>query len=417
MHFEGYINNRVRLWQEPRCRTFVATAVAVAGVGLGAASAAGAFSPTVNEPDTQAEAEQMQQLEAQYLPAILGLQAAQQEGGSYTLPPDIAQALQQAGIQLSGGQASPQQASQLSSLQSQLAAAQQQLQNTPQSSGMTEKGIPIPNQAYSQLQYQIQNLKGQISNINNNVGSTANFAGEGTAQTEGQIMQQEAAGQLANAQEFDPQFIATALQEEQQANPQQFAARQAEYNDIQNELNNPIPSPVSQTLNDQISERVAAGNQLTPEEQAMLQSAVAQSGGGDPNSFETQLTTGLPGEQRALGNTMAGTSFLASGETPSDIALREQQQGISNLSNFANSTTPEAQFGELSGAQSTATPNFQSGWSPSYSGQAAAELGQTGAATQYGENVDTALNYANPWTAGLSGVLSGANTLANAGVI
>lgn len=414
--------NRIRLKPQFECRTFVGTVVAVAGLGLGAASAAGAFTPSVNTPNTAKEAEQMQALEAQYLPAILGLEAAQQEGGSYTLPADVAAELQKLGINLPQGAATSTETANAGAINSQISALQKQLQGiSPTTQVATGKnGLATQaNPAYTKIQQQIAGLQEKLQKSGASGGSdTINFAGQGTADVQGQIEQQLAAGQLAEGQKYDPQFIAQALAEEQQANPQGVAARTAEYNDIQNSINNPQPvSPVSTTMNNQVQEQVAAGSNLTPEEQQMLQSAVSASGGGNGTNFGTDLTTGFAGEQRALENAGSGATWLSSGETPQDIQEREMQQNIANLGSFVGGQTPENQFSELSGAGSSPTPNFQSGYLPSYSGNAAAQLGASAGASQYSNEADLALNSASPWTAGLSAVLGGTKALAGAGVV
>lgn len=423
---EEFQSNRIRLFQEPRCYTFVTAAIigasaSLIGTGVGAASAAGAFSPSVTEPNTKKEAEQLENLEAEYLPDILGIEAAQQEGGSYTLTPDVVEALQKAGMSLSGGELSSAQQQQLSSLESQLSTLQEQLSSTPETLGNVTgaKGVQT-NPAYTALESQISSIQKQIKALNNSP-STVNFSGEGTASVEGQIESQEAAGQLAEGQEYDPQFIAQELAEEQQADPQQFAARQAEYQMLENAINNPQTSPVSQTMENQIQQRVNAGSGLTPEEQAMLNAAVA----GQPNEgttgsqpdFALYPTTGFAGEQRALQNAGSGAAWLASGETPADIQYRQEQADLGDLSAYISGETPESQFSELSGAGASPTPNYQSGYLPSYQGQQAADIGASAAATQYGENVNEALTQSNPWVVGLSGVLGGANALAGAGVI
>jgi hypothetical protein len=348
---------KMRLFAEPRCHTYIAIAIAGVGVagslGLGGASAAGAFSPSIPTPNTAAEAEQMQQLQAQYLPEILGIEAAGQEGGTYTLPKNIAKQLEEQGFKFSDWK---------------------------------------------------KNKSGQ---------PTISFAGKGTANAQGAIEQQLAQGQLEEGQQLDPQEIATQLAQEQQADPQQFAARAAEYGQLENAIQNPQTSPVSQTLQNQTSQQVAAGSLLTPEEQSMLNQAVSQNG----VNYGTDLTTGFEGEQRALTNADAGSNFLATGETPADIAYRQQQQNIANLAAYSGGQTPEAQFGEVSGANQPVAPEFSTSYQPSYSGAAAAQEGAAGGIQQYGENVQEQLQQANPWVTGLSSVLNVGNALASAGGI
>ena len=395
--------------------SFIGTAVAVASVGLGAASAAGAFTPSVNYPNTAASSAQMANVEASLLPEQLQMQAAAQEGGT-TLNP---------GYTVAGNSDTVR-----AQLQQQIAQLQAQIANSaPRGGGhdqMTANGQGLNTQLQS-LQQQLASFppgstvyKDANGKIVPESQAVSNFSGNSTADIQKQIMTQLAQGQLATAQQYDPQFIAQAAAQEAQANPQGVQARQQLYNDIQSQINNPPSSPVAQTMQNQIKEKVNAGSGLTPEEQAVLNSAVNQSQtgdtGGQPN-LDSALTTGFAGEQRALQNAGSGATWLASGQTPADLNYRAQQQDLSNLSSYISGKTPESQFSELSGANAGPTPTTSTNYLPSYNGEAAATQGANAALSQYGEQVGQALNTANPWSAGLSTVLGGANTLAKAGVL
>lgn len=149
----------------------------------------------------------------------------------------------------------------------------------------------------------------------------------------------------------------------------------------------------------------------------MLASTVAaQPGGGGnpPTDFSRDLTTGFAGQARGLANANAGTSWLASGETPEDIQYRSEQQNLSNLGNYISGTTPQSQFGSLSGASQGPTPVTQAPSLPTLPGNSE-QLGAAGASAQYGAQTGAAENTANPWMAGLSGILGVGNTLAGAG--
>ena len=241
-----------------------------------------------------------------------------------------------------------------------------------------------------------------------------NFAGYGQADVQGAIQKQLAEGQLANAQKYDPQFIAEQLAQEKQANPQGVAARDALYNEIQQQIANPPKSPVADTMQSQIQERVNAGGGLTPEEQSILNQSVNSSGGSNQPDLSGGLTSGFAGQERALQNAGSGATWLSSGNTPQDIQYRSQQQNLSNLSNYISGKTPQSQFSQLSGAQSGPTPQTSTNYLPSYNGEAASNLGAQGAATQYGQNVQQAINTPNPWTSGLSMALNAAPILQKA---
>jgi hypothetical protein len=345
--------------------------VGIASAGVGIASAAGAFTPS--QPNLGAASKEMANLQAEQLPIMNQLQAEAQLGGSVLTPSQQAQ---------------------IDSINKEIEGLQ-----TPskRNGGTTDNSAAI------------QALQNKIKDIQNNKTS---FAGYSTADIQKQLLGQQAQGQLESAQKFDPQFIAEAQAQEAQANPQGVAARGQLYQDIENQIANRPQSPVANTMDKQISERVAAGSGLTPEEQAVLDNSVNQSilgtSGNNPD-LASALTTGFAGQERAAGNAQAGAAWLASGETPSDIQYRADQQNLSNLSSFINGQTPESQFGQLSGAQTGATPvtpavpqqgaNFNAG-----------NQGISGALQQFSNQTNTPSN----WTTGISGVLGAANTAAAA---
>ena len=243
-----------------------------------------------------------------------------------------------------------------------------------------------------------------------------NYAGMSEADIQGTIMKKLAEGQIADAQKYDSQFIASALAQEEQANPQGVEARKMLYDDIQKQIKNPPVSPVSNEIQRQVSEKVAAGSGLTAEEQQMLDASIKERGGTTPGAdFSSPLTTGQAGFKREMANAGAGTSWLSSGQTPEDIQYRSDQQNLSNLAAYISGQTPQSQFKELSGAQSGPTPNYTGTTPLPSSNTGAGAQGASAAVTGYGQQVKAALNSVNPWIAGLSGVLGAANTAGAAG--
>jgi hypothetical protein len=243
------------------------------------------------------------------------------------------------------------------------------------------------------------------------------FVGMSEADIQGTIMTKLAQGQLTNAQDYDSQYIASALAQEAQSNPQGVLARSELYGQIQKQIATPSPvSPVSTEMQRQKTEQVAAGSGLTTEEQQMLDASIKERGGTTPGAdFASTMTTGIPGEQRALKNAEAGTSWLSSGQTPEDVQYRADQQNLSNLSAYIGGQTPESQFKELSGAQSGPTPNY-SGTTPLpganlNAGAQGAQAGVTG----YQQGITAALNQPNSWMTGLSALLGAGNTIGAAG--
>ena len=252
---------------------------------------------------------------------------------------------------------------------------------------------------------------------------TIDFNGFGAAQAAAMNAQQSAASQLALEQQYDPKFIAQALQEEQQADPESVAAR--------NEMNNLVDQqaniattpanfnePVSMMLNSQIQDTLnaAQNNSLTSLDTQRLNAAVADAlnsrgnggpGGGAPppyRDWQQPLTTGFPGEQRQSQAAQSAIGFLGSGSDPEDIEYRRTQQNLANLSAEANGQTPSSQFASLSGSSSGPAQLAQGPALPlmSDNGATAQQVGLQNWQTQ----MQNANNQINPWMVGLSGALN-----------
>lgn len=249
---------------------------------------------------------------------------------------------------------------------------------------------------------------------------TFNFSGMGAAEVQSQLQQQLAGVRLNLQQTYGPQFIQNELAQEQQAEPQQFAARQQEYNTLENQLNTPFVQPAANTLDTQVQQQLTAARNHTLD--PMMTSAL-MGGGADAAGargqaalsqaqLEQPLTTGQAGYQQQLAALQAGMGELQSGSNPQDIAYRHLQQNMANLGAFANSQTPEAEFGSLSGASNGAAP-FNPGQSlptmPNNSmGAQQAALGSWQTQLQAVES------QMNPWMGGLSSALGIGNSLAAA---
>lgn len=363
--------------------------MAAIGLALTAGSMAVTYSGALNptQPNLGQASKQMAELQAELLPFINAEQAAAQEGGT----------IDQTFI-------SPKQQKQIDKINSEIANTQSQLDKAQASGNQVE---------ISRLQGELSKQQGQLQQIKG-IPIKGDFTGFSTADIQGAIQKQLAAGQLGIEQQFDPQFIQAALAQEKLANPQGVAAREMEQNLIQQQIKNPPVSPVSNAMEKQIEGRVAAGSGLTPEEEAQLASTVAQAvsarGNQDTAGFADDLTTGIKGTQRELANTESGASWLASGETPEDISFRANQQNMANLANFIAGRTPQSQFGSLTAASSGATPLANSSQLSSLPTNAET-LGSGGALNRY----QAQFNNANPWMVGTSALLGGLNVAGSAG--
>jgi hypothetical protein len=382
-------------------------------------SAAGVGQP--NEPNLGSSSKQLSDFEASILPEQRALQAASEEGGSalnygYTQSDTAIQernklnqqiaTLQQRIAGAKGGSSGGQEANygqrQLAGDQAQLASLQAQLAAIPASG----------NTVYL-------NSKGQVVPASQAV---ANFSGYGTADVQGKIATQNALNQLALSQKYDPQFIAQALSEEQQADPQSVAARGEESNLIQEQINRPLNEPVADMLNSQVQDTLNAANNdsLTAMDRARLDAAVSSAlgdrGSGPTNGTDTfaqPLTTGFAGEQRQANAAQSATGLLASGSSPEDISYRREQQNLANLSAEVNGKTPESEFSSLSGAQSGPTPVKTGAPLPTMPSDAMQAQGP--AMQDWLSQSNYQASQANPWMTGLSSLIGVGGAAANLG--
>jgi hypothetical protein len=396
------------------------TTIALGGLALTAGTTAYSIYSAANQPQPPNEAAssaQMAQTNAALLPLQRGMAAAAQTGGAYTFNLPQGASASRLGIQTAGGGWYGPNGQLVSGSQnymvpqanpgySRYGTAPQYNYVTPQSLGLTWKpgsgtinGVPIK-----------QNSDGSY---------TIDFNGFGTAQAAATDTQQTAASQLALEQQYDPKFIATALQQEQQADPESFAARNELSNLIGQQASAPLNEPVSTMLNSQIQDTLnaAQNNTLTQTDTARLNAAVSDAlasrgrgsaTGNQPyQNWEQPLTSGFAGEQRQSQAAQSVMGFLGSGSDPEDIEYRRTQQNLANLAAEANGQTPSSQFASLSGAASGPASRFAGSQGPmlplmSDNGAAAQQIGLQNWETQ----MQNANNQVNPWMAGLTGMLA-----------
>lgn len=383
---------------------------AAASVAIGAASfglsASGALTPTVNQPNLGAASQQLSNTEAGLLPIQRGMASAAAEGGQYTFSPPPGMNIDQFAKQI-GFQPPP-----------------SEVTNSPQANqfglGM-DKALGItPTAAQQAGTSASQQATGGPGIVRNADGTyTVNFKGYGQAQTQSTIANQEAAGQLALAQKYDPAFINASLQQEKEADPQGYAARQAENALIQKQISDTPDQPVADMLQSQVESRVNAGKGLDDFDTSTLNNAVAQAlqsrgGGATGADYSEPLTTGAQGVQRQLAGEQEGIGELSSGTTPEDVDYRREQQNLANLSAQVNGQTPESEFHSLSGAQSGPTPMVGGPSLPQTPGDT---TGQAASATlgSYGTQLQNLGRQANPWLSGVTTLLNGAGAAGQAG--
>ena len=249
------------------------------------------------------------------------------------------------------------------------------------------------------------------------------FTGLGTADVQNQMSDQMAQTLLDIQQGLGPQYIAQRLQDLQQADPTGYAARKQLFDRIMAEAGQSAPNlPLSQDTQAAILGELQKGTGLSPEEIMQVQQGTrggqVASGiylGNAPAQAEADAVVQAGDQMQAQRQGAAG-QFLSSGVSPSDITFRKIQQDMADLGAFISGTTPTAQFSSLSGAQSTAAPYPDTGYSPySLNEGQGVQQGISNAFGLYSENANWAQNNINPYLAGLSATTGLVGTAANLG--
>jgi hypothetical protein len=389
--------------------TVIGVVGAVGGLAETGYALAGGNQPQY--PNEAASSAQMAQTNAALLPIQRGMAAAAQTGGSYTFNLPQGASASSLGIQNIGGGWYDGNGKLVSTDPNYAAWFGQ---GNPGGSGANRGRAEVPFRQGLTWRPGTATINGVPIKQNGDGSYTIDFNGFSAAQAAAAEAQQNAASQLALEQQYDPKFIAQALQQEQQADPQSVAARAEMGNLIQQQANAPLNEPVSTMLNSQIQDALnaAQNNSLTPTDTARLNAAVSDALGSRGNGraevpfrqgVGELLTSGFPGEQRQSQAAQSALGFLASGSDPEDIAYRRTQQNLANLAAEANGQTPSSQFASLSGASSGPAQLAQGPTLPlmSDNGAAAQQIGLQNWETQ----MQNANNQVNPWMAGISSML------------
>jgi hypothetical protein len=254
-----------------------------------------------------------------------------------------------------------------------------------------------------------QHIPGRTDNLD--------FRGYGTADIQGELARQMEQVQQQLEEKYGTQFAEEARKEAELADPQGFAARDKEYQMIQDELNHPMPiNPLSGTLDQQTLERLKAGSGLDAMSNDLLDSAVARANadrGGSTRAGDVanEMSTGMEGAARRQAGVTAAQNWLSSGSTPADIEYRREQQALADAGAFVGGRTPESQFGNLSGAGRGAAP-FSPGGPNQEATSGAANAAPGFGVSAWQQSLRNQSSQANPWMAGLSGLLGSIGALA-----
>lgn len=243
-------------------------------------------------------------------------------------------------------------------------------------------------------------------------GQEYDFTGLGNADVSAKMSDQMAQALLDIQRNYGEAYIRQRLADLKQADPTGYAARQQLFDKILADSKANPNRPLAEDLQSEVNSMLQSAGQLDKRGMEQVQQGVRGKQvargiflGNAPTSQEAtavvQASQNLRDQQQA-----AAQSYLQSGISPEDVEYRRIQQSLANLGAFANGTSPQAQFGSLSGAQNGAAP-----FNPvNYSNPASLNMGQSAqAGINFANSIyQTNNQQANPW---LGAATTGINAL------
>ena len=247
----------------------------------------------------------------------------------------------------------------------------------------------------------------------------ADFTGFGEADVQGKIAEDYADLMIELGDKYGQQFVEEARKQLELSDPEGMAAREKMGQMIEQQAQETPERPVADLMDQQVGEQLEAGNRLDAMSRdvldASLQDALRARGQtGSVDQFAQPMETGLAGDARRQAGIQKALGWLSSGATPEDVQFRREQQNLANMGAYIGGRTPQAEFANLSGAQQGATPMRGGSQLPTMN-QNAGQSSQQAALNDWQTQMGYAANQANPWMAGLSGLLGVGSAAGKAG--
>lgn len=247
----------------------------------------------------------------------------------------------------------------------------------------------------------------------------ADFTGFGEADVQGKIAEDYADLMIELGDKYGQQFVEEARKQLELSDPEGMAAREKMGQMIEQQAEETPERPVADLMEQQVGEQLEAGNRLDAMSRdvldASLQDALRARGQtGSIDQFAQPMETGLAGDARRQAGIQKALGWLSSGATPEDVQFRRDQQNLANMGAYIGGRTPQAEFANLSGAQQGATPMRGGAPLPTMN-QNAGQSSQQAALNDWQTQMGYEANQANPWMAGLSGLLGVGSAAGKAG--
>ena len=247
----------------------------------------------------------------------------------------------------------------------------------------------------------------------------ADFTGFGEADVQGKIAEDYADLMIELGDKYGLQFVEEARKQLELSDPEGMAAREKMGQMIEQQADETPERPVADLIDQQVGEQLEAGNRLDAMSRdvldASLQDALRARGQtGSVDQFAQPMETGLAGDARRQAGIQKALGWLSSGATPEDVQFRREQQNLANMGAYIGGRTPQAEFANLSGAQQGATPMRGGSQLPTMN-QNAGQSSQQAALNDWQTQMGYESGQANPWMAGLSGLLGLGSAAGKAG--
>ncbi len=239
-------------------------------------------------------------------------------------------------------------------------------------------------------------------------GTTYDFTGMGNADQSAKMSDPMAQALLDIQKNYGSAYIQQRLADLKQSDPTGYAARQQLFDKILADSKANPDRPLATDLQKQVNDMLGTAGNLDPQAEQQIQQQVR----GNQVAKGIYLGTG-PAAEENIAVVNASDALRAEQQ---QAAYRRIQQSLSNLGAFVNNQTPEAQFGQLSGAQNGAapfsTPNYTT---PANVNPNSAANGVNFADNIYAQQAGFAANQANPWLTGLSTGINAIGAFSNLG--
>lgn len=238
-------------------------------------------------------------------------------------------------------------------------------------------------------------------------GKVYDFTGTGNAEMDAAHAERMAQAMKDIQEKFGPDFIKNALDQEKLADPTGVAMRQKLADLINTQSGQTVDTSTNEALQRQIRADLDAGGNLSDDvrrevEQEVLRNQTATGNvSGNSAMFSRAMEMGNEATRRRTLAQQKALAFLTSGATPQDVEYRRGQQNMGNMGSFLSGQTPEAQFGQLSGASQGAAPFVPAKPLSNNVNPVAGPAATNFAQQNYGQGMNYAMNTVNDWVTGL----------------